>query len=173
MASDLLQLLSISFLISLTSFGGGAKALFYQFGVQQTHWVSSTDLSAVFAFGFATPGPAVFGTATFIGYKVAGFPGALISTIGVYVLPFTLAFLAAKYLSHLIHNKHASGFIRGIGLAGAGVAAAVAVGLFTAQSVNIALVIIAAFAFIASKKYRINPLIILLSGLFAGLLFSL
>ncbi|HJP96665.1 MAG TPA: chromate transporter [Candidatus Saccharimonadales bacterium] len=171
--TDLLQLFGLSMFISFASFGGSAQALFYQVGVQQTHWISNTDLSAVLAFGFATPGPAVFGTAAFMGYRIGGLPGALVGTIGIYVVPFTLSVIAAKHFSHLLQHKYAKGFTTGIGLAAAGLVAATAFNLLESQHISVAIVTIAGAAYVASNKYKLNPLIILASGTAAGLLLGL
>ncbi len=60
MITDLAYLFVVSLLISVATFGGGSQALFYQYGVLQTHWITRTDLSAVLAFGYATPGPGIW-----------------------------------------------------------------------------------------------------------------
>src|SRR5579862_2258650 len=124
MISELLQLFAISLLISATTFGGGSQALFYQFGVLQTHWITRADLSAMLAFGYATPGPAVFGTATFIGYRLGNVGGALVGTIGIFIIPFICSLFAAKYLSRLLAHRSADYAVKAIGLAAAGLVAA-------------------------------------------------
>lgn len=171
--TDMLQLFLLMAFISLASFGGSAQALFYQVGVQQTHWITATDLSAVFAFGFATPGPAVFGTAAFIGYHIGSAWGILFGVLGIYIVPFCLSVIAAKYFSHLLHHPYAQGLITGIGLAATGLVVATAISLLGSQHVSVALVAIAGVAFIASSKYKLNPLIILAGGAIAGVVLGL
>src|SRR5215469_1631434 len=100
--TELLHLFVTMFLVSLLSYGGGAGVLFYQFGVIQTGWISKTDISAVLAFGYATPGPMVYSIAPFIGYRVDGLAGVLIASLGVFILPWALALLAAKHLHSLV-----------------------------------------------------------------------
>src|SRR5260221_428505 len=117
MIHNLLILIFNMLVISLVSFGGGASALFYDFGVTNTGWITNIDLSAIIAFGYATPGPAIFGIATFIGYRIAGLLGALIGTVSIFVMPWLLAMLAAKHLASLLENKHAPSLIKGVGLA--------------------------------------------------------
>lgn len=169
MISDLLELFVASILISLATFGGGSQALFYQYGVLQTQWITRTDLSAVLAFGYATPGPAVFGTATFIGYSVAGVTGAVIGTIGIFIVPFALSLIAAKYLTHLLKNPHAELFVQGVGLAATGLVAATAFGVLDYNSIAMWQFAVVIGALGASLKWK-NPLFILLVGGILGLI---
>lgn len=170
MIGDLLQLFVASILISLATFGGGSQALFYQYGVLQTHWITPTDLSAILAFGYATPGPAVFGTATFIGYKVAGVTGAVIGTIGIFIVPFVLSLIAAKYLTHLLKNPHAELFVKGVGLAATGLVAATAFGVLDYSTASMWQLVIVVGSIVASLKWKLNPLFVLLAGGIIGLI---
>ena len=149
---------------SLVTFGGGSQALFYQFGVSQNHWITSNDLSSVLAFGYATPGPAVFGTAAFIGYRIANIPGAVVGAIGIFMMPFILATVAAKFLGRYVEEPHVHYFIKGVGLAAAGVVAATAFNVLEAHPVTFAQVLIVVGSLIASLKLKLNPLLILVVG---------
>lgn len=169
MIGDLLQLFVASIFISLATFGGGSQALFYQFGVLQTHWISRTDLSAILAFGYATPGPAVFGTATFIGYKAGGLTGALVGTVGIFIVPFVLSIIAAKYLTHLLKNPHAELFVKGVGLAATGLIAATAFGVLDYDTAHIWQLIVVVASLGASLKWKLNPLFVLAGGGIIGL----
>ncbi|MEK7153595.1 MAG: chromate transporter [Patescibacteria group bacterium] len=159
---ELLHFFITMVLISALSFGGGAPALFYQFGVAETGWITSTDLTAVLAFGFATPGPAVFGTAAFIGYRLSGLDGALVGIVGVFVVPWGLAILAAKYLKAWLDHPHADYFIRGVGLSASGVVATTALNLMPPHiATHVWLLFIAAGAFMAVARWKVNPLYVL------------
>lgn len=170
MISDLAYLLLVSAFISLATFGGGAQALFYQYTVSERQWISSTDLSAVLAFGYATPGPAVFGTATFIGYHVAGLTGAVVGTVGIYAVPFGLALLASRYLSRFFNWPSVKAFIQWLGLAAAGLVAATA---FRMAHIGLDTIwwqlLVFGGAFTLSLAWKSNPLYILLAGGLLGL----
>lgn len=170
MIADVLQLFVASVLISLATFGGGSQALFYQFGVIQTHWITRADLSAILAFGYATPGPAVFGTATFIGYKVAGPIGALVGTVGIFIVPFILSIVAAKYLSNVLKNFHAQYFIKGVGLAACGLVAATALSVLDYHTASVWQIIVAFGALFVSLKWKLSPVFVILAGGVLGLM---
>lgn len=156
--------------ISLIAFGGGGQPLFEQFAVLHTHLISERDLSAILAFGYATPGPTVFGTATFIGYRVAGFAGAFVGSIGIFTATFLLSVVAAKYLMALLDNPPARYFVRGIGLAATGLLAATALQIAHQEPFHAITLFIIAGAFMAITRQKINPVYILLAGGLLGLI---
>lgn len=170
MYAELLSLFALSVLISISTFGGGSQALYYQYAVVQNQWLTKSDLSAVLAFGYATPGPAAFGTSTFIGYSLAGIPGAAIGTLGIFIVPFIASFLAAHYLRNLTQNIHVRYFVRGIGLAATGLVAATAYSLLEPFDAAGWQLLIAAGAFTISLAWNINPFPILMVGLILGII---
>lgn len=170
--NDLLMLFLHSLLISVSTFGGGSQALFYQFGVVETAWITSADLSAVLALGYATPGPAVFTAATFIGYSRHGLLGAVVGTIGIFTIPTVTSILAARYLAPLTKNPHAKYFTKCVGLIAAGLVAATALLVLDYTAAANWQFMIAALSFVVSLKYSLNSILILLTGVVIGLLFT-
>jgi len=74
--------------------------------VQNYQVLTSQQLLDAVAVGQFTPGP-VFTTATFIGYIIAGIPGAIISTIAIFLpsfifVPFINAFLGKIKTSYIL-----------------------------------------------------------------------
>ncbi len=84
--------LFLSFLkIGSVVFGSGYVLLAFlqtEF-VQRLHWLTDKQLIDAVAVGQFTPGP-LFTTATFIGYVVAGWPGAMLATVGIFLPGFVL-----------------------------------------------------------------------------------
>ncbi|MEH1796359.1 MULTISPECIES: chromate efflux transporter [unclassified Nostoc] len=90
-------------------FGGGYLLVaFIQGGlVEEYGWLTQQQLLDAIAIGQFTPGP-VLSTATFIGYIIAGIPGAIVATIGIFLPSFV--FVAA--LNPLIPRLRASSWTR-------------------------------------------------------------
>ncbi|MBI5967041.1 MAG: chromate efflux transporter [Deltaproteobacteria bacterium] len=75
--------------VGALAFGGGFTIIpLIQYEVvDKFHWVSTKEFLDGIAMGQVTPGPIMI-TATFLGYKMAGFWGALLATIGIFSPPF-------------------------------------------------------------------------------------
>ena len=93
--------LFLSFLqIGLFSIGGGyaAMPLIQAQVVEQNGWLSMNEFIDLVTIAEMTPGPIAVNAATFVGTRIAGFPGALIATLGC-ILPslFIVSFLSWVY----------------------------------------------------------------------------
>lgn len=96
--------LFISFLkIGLLSFGGGYAAMpLIQEQVVMSHgWLSMAEFTDLITISQMTPGPIAINSATFVGIKIAGIPGALIATLGCILPSCVIVLLIAKlYLKY-------------------------------------------------------------------------
>ena len=80
--------------------------------VQQTGWLNEREFLVAVAMGMISPGPVVI-TATFVGYLVAGFWGAVVATIGIFLPSFLLILIVAPLLMRYRANPNVQGFIKG------------------------------------------------------------
>jgi chromate transporter len=96
------------------TFGSGLVIVpFLQQGVvQQYGWLDEHAFLIAVAVGMISPGPVVI-TATFVGYLVAGFAGALTATIGIFLPSFLLVLLVAPLLARHRANRNVQGFVKG------------------------------------------------------------
>jgi len=96
------------------TFGSGLVIVpFLQQGVVQEHgWLGQREFLIAVAIGMISPGPVVI-TATFVGYLVAGFWGAVAATVGIFLPSFILVLLAAPILQRHRANRNVQGFVKG------------------------------------------------------------
>lgn len=95
----LIMLFTTFFKIGLFTFGGGyamIPLISREIG-EKRKWISDGDILEIVAIAESTPGPIAINSATFVGYRVAGFWGAFFSTIGV-VLPSFVVILAISFV---------------------------------------------------------------------------
>ena len=96
--------LFLSFLqIGLFSFGGGyaAMPLIQEQVVTQHGWLTMTEFTDLITISQMTPGPIAVNSATFVGMKIAGVPGALAATFGCILPSCVIVTLIAKlYLKY-------------------------------------------------------------------------
>lgn len=96
--------LFLSFLqIGAFSFGGGyaAMPLIQSQIVDLHHWLDFSEFTDLITISQMTPGPIAINSATFVGIKIAGIPGAIVATIGC-VLPscILVTIIAYFYLKY-------------------------------------------------------------------------
>lgn len=96
--------LFLSFLqIGLFSFGGGYAAMpLIQGQVVTLHgWLTISEFTDLITISQMTPGPIAVNSATFVGMKIAGIPGAMVATAGC-ILPscIIVTILARLYLKY-------------------------------------------------------------------------
>lgn len=96
--------LFLSFLqIGIFSFGGGYAAMpLIQEQIVHIHgWLSMPEFTDLVTISQMTPGPIAVNSATFVGLKIAGLPGALAATFGC-ILPscILVTLIAALYLKY-------------------------------------------------------------------------
>jgi chromate transporter len=96
------------------TFGSGLVIVpFLQQGVVQEHgWMGEREFLVAVAIGMISPGPVVI-TATFVGYLVAGFWGAVAATVGIFLPSFLLILVAAPLLRRHRANRNVQGFVKG------------------------------------------------------------
>jgi len=84
--------------------------------VDRLHWLTESQLVDAVAVGQLTPGP-VFTTATFIGYVVAGIPGAVVATLGIFLPSFVLVAISGRWVAKARRSRTFSAFLDGVNVA--------------------------------------------------------
>lgn len=94
-----LELFWSFFQIGLFSIGGGYAAMpLIQHQVVDAHpWLTMTQFADIMTIAEMTPGPIAINSATFVGIRVAGLPGAIIATLGC-ILPSCIIVMTLAYI---------------------------------------------------------------------------
>jgi chromate transporter len=114
--------------IGSVMFGSGYVLIAYiqQDIVRSLGWLTQQQLLDAIAIGQVTPGP-VSTAASVVGYIMAGVPGAVAATVGIFLPPFVLVILTAPLIPRMRRSRVMSDFLTGVN---AGVVAAILVTLF-------------------------------------------
>lgn len=84
--------------IGLFSFGGGyAMIPMIEKEIEGNGWLSASEFFDIVAIAEMTPGPIAVNSATFVGYKTAGFLGGLTATIGVVIPSLVLILIISRF----------------------------------------------------------------------------
>jgi chromate transporter len=158
----ILEIFITFFKIGLFSFGGGYAMLpLIQQEVTITHaWITTTEFIDIVAISQITPGPIAINSATYIGYKTAGILGSALATLGVVTPSIIIMIIIARFFIKLKNNKYVDYAFWGLRPATVGLIAAAAVLVSYESFIDFKSVIIFAAAFVASFKYKMDPILL-------------
>ena len=177
-----LQLFYTFFKIGLFGFGGGYAMLSMIQGevVTRYGWVSSQEFTDIVAISQMTPGPIGINAATYVGFTSTGSVwGSIIATFAVVLPSFILMLTISKFF--LKYQKHpiVESIFNGLRPAVVGLLASAALVLMNAENFGsptedtysfVISIIIFLIAFIGTRKYKANPILMIIACGIAGLL---
>ncbi|MFM7545192.1 MAG: chromate efflux transporter, partial [Synechococcales cyanobacterium] len=131
--------------------------------VEQRGWLTSQQMLDAVAIGQFTPGP-VLTTATFIGYLLAGHPGAVAATTGIFLPAFILVWLVSPWVPKLRQSPWTSGFLDGLNAASLGLMVSVTITLSQSALVDFLTIGLAVISAIAILKFGINSAWLIIFG---------
>lgn len=136
--------------------------------VERLNWLTKTELLDAVAIGQFTPGP-VLSTASFIGYYLHGYKGALMATAGIFLPSFLFVWLLNPLIPKIRASKLAGAFLDAVNVGAVGVMLAVVLQLGTEiltdwKTITVAL--LTAFIYFGLKKK--NAVLIVSIGAIAG-----
>lgn len=134
--------------------------------------LSNQQLLDAVAIGQFTPGP-VFTTATFVGYLMGGFGGAIAATVGIFLPAFVLVWLLNPFISKLRQSTWFSGILDGVNLGSLVLMAVVTIKLGQATLVDPLAIILMCGAYVLLAKFKVNATWLILGGAGIGLLASI
>lgn len=181
--------LFLSFLqVGMFSVGGGyaAMPLIQSQVVSARGWLTMSEFTDLITIAEMTPGPIAVNSATFVGIRIAGLPGAVVATFGCIfpscILVSLLAFIYYRYKTiSVLQSVLASlrpAVVALIASAGLSILRQVALNgaAFSPAALNWMGLAIFAAAFAALRRFRLNPILVMVLcgaaqlalGIFAG-----
>lgn len=90
--------------IGLFTFGGGYAmiSIIEQSCVEKKAWITHDDMMNITVIAESTPGPIAINCATFVGFRQAGFPGAVIATLGIVFPSFVIIYAISRFFDHFL-----------------------------------------------------------------------
>lgn len=136
MDSRLLGLVLVFAPLSLVSFGGG-QAIIADMQVQVVNqgWMTAQQFADIFALSRAAPGPSTL-IAALIGWQVAGFAGALVGTLAIYVPSSIVMYGAVRWWQARAESPWRSALQRGLAPIAMGLVFAGALSVLEAAQVS-------------------------------------
>jgi chromate transporter len=161
-----LATLFLTFLkIGAVLYGSGYVLLAFLRGdfVERLGWLTDQQLLDAVAVGQFTPGP-VFTAATFVGYLVAGVPGAILATLGIFLPSFAFVALLHPLVPRLRRSPWTAALLDGVNVAALGLMAGVAWQLGRDAIVDPLTALLALAAAILLIRFRLNSAWLVLGG---------
>lgn len=176
------QLFYTFFKIGLFGFGGGYAMLSMIQGevVTRYGWLSPQEFTDIVAISQMTPGPIGINSATYAGFTATGSVwGAVIATFAVVLPSFILMLAISKFF--LKYQKHPAveAVFSGLRPAVVGLLASAALVLMNTENFSspkedmysfIISCIIFLVAFVGTRKYKVNPILMIVACGIAGLI---
>ena len=131
--------------------------------VERWSWLSDAQLLDAITIGQVTPGP-VFTTATFIGYVLHGWSGALLATLGIFAPGFLFVACSQPLIPRLRASAVTSAVLDGVVVASLGLMAAVTWNLFRSTIVDPPAAVLALGAALLLFTTRLNSTWLVLAG---------
>ena len=140
--------------------------------VDRLRWLTEAQLLDAVAVGQVTPGP-VFTTATFIGYILGGFRGAVVATLGIFLPSFFFVSISGPLIPHLRRSPLAGAFLDGVNVGAWALMASVTWFLARAAVVDLTTLLLAISSAFVLIRYRVNSAWLVIGGGLIGLAMTL
>ena len=159
--------------IGLFSIGGGYAAMpLIQHQACEVHnWLSMEEFGDILTISEMTPGPITINSATFVGIQVAGIPGALCATIGC-IIPSSIIVTILAFIYYRFKGLNSvQSVLKGLRPAVVAMIATAWISIMRmaffpegAKQINLVSIALFLLAFITLKKWKVNPIFVMLAS---------
>ena len=160
--------------VGLFAFGGGyaVLALIQKIIVGEMQWLTYAEFNEVVAISQMTPGPIAVNAATYVGYRVAGVPGATVATLSVCLPSILLVIIITHILKRFETNVVVIRFLTGLRPAVIALIATAAYSIAVTGKgiVDIKGIIIALVSFAIIRTKKLDPVLVLILAGIAGVI---
>lgn len=188
MSTSILKLFIEFLQIGLFSIGGGYAVipLIKSHVVDLSGWLTLRQFTDIITISQMTPGPLAVNTSTFVGLRIGGLPGAVAATLGCVCSGFLISLLLCRFFERFSSSATAVRILKGLKAASLGLivsaAASILVLAFSmsggspvriplaVSGINLCAVFLFLAALIAIRRFRLNPMFVMVLSGIAGLL---
>lgn len=156
-------------------FGSGLAIVPFLYGgvVKENHWLTEQQFLDAVAVAMITPGPVVI-TVGFIGYLIAGFPGACVAAAATFLPCYLFTILPAPYFKKYGKHPAIKAFVDGVTAAAIGAIAGAVIVLAKRQFTDVISVVIAATVVLLLLRFKkLQEPYIILAAAMVGLMIKL
>ena len=172
--TELLKIFVIFLKVGALLYGGGYVLFaFLDAELVSRGLLSRSELINAIAVGQFTPGP-VLSTATFVGWQIGGFLGAIVATLGIFLPSFVFVLILNPLVPKMRKSKEISAFLDAIGVAAIAVIAVVTFEMSKEVLIDWKTITIAVLSFVLTLKFsKMNSAYIVLFGSVGGYLLTI
>lgn len=164
----------IFFKIGAFTLGGGYAMvpLIEKEIVDKNKWINREDFIDMLALAQSAPGPIAVNTAVFVGYKILGIPGVIVTVLGSVLPSFIIILLIAVFFVQVKDNQIVERIFKGIRPAVVALIAAPVIRLGKSAKINKKTLIIPVIAAISVAFLKVTPIIIIIAAAAGGIFYK-
>jgi chromate transporter len=157
-------------------FGSGLAIVPFLYGgvVKTNHWLTDQQFVDAVAVAMITPGPVVITTA-FIGYLVAGFPGASVAAIATFLPAYLLTIIPAPYFKRYGKQPSVAAFVDGVTAAATGAICGAVIVLGRRTLIDVPTILLAVTTLIVLFNFKKipEPVIVVIAAIIGLIVYPL
>jgi len=172
MNKKVLKLFMAFFKIGAFTFGGGYAMIPYiqREIADKNKWINNQEIIDIFAIVQSAPGAIAVNSSTFVGYRIAGLPGAVAATLGVVLPSYIVLAIIALFFYNLKEYPYVNAAFYGIQAGIAALMCNVVYRLVKTIVKNTLALVLALCAFLALTVFEISAILVLLTAGVIGLI---
>ncbi len=157
--------------ISPLIFGGGYVVipLIESEIVKKKNWITEEQLVDIFAVAGCMPGAVAFNIAVLVGYKLAGILGAVVALLGIIIPSCIIVIVILYFFSYMSNNIFFIKALQGLKPAIVGLIAAAGFKVARIAITDISTISVFLIGLLILIFTNINPVLLILAGIFLGL----